>query len=58
MGVVGIAIFNQTNRAVFGPTGSVNTGMFPLLDLTPLIIAAIVVIGGIASLFFILQRGM
>jgi len=48
--VVGIAIFNQVNK-----TQTINQ---PLMDLVPLVIAATVVIGGVASLLFIFRRGM
>lgn len=54
MAIIGITIFNQANRSALG---SVNAGQ-PLLDLAPLVIAAIVVIGGVASLLFLFRKGM
>lgn len=54
MGIVGISIFNQANKAALSP---INAGQ-PLLDLAPLVVAAIVVIGGVASLLIVFRRGM
>jgi len=50
IGIIGVTIFQAVNRAQ--PTNT------PLMDLVPLTISAVVVIGGIASLLYLFHGGM
>ena len=70
MGIVGIAIFNQANRTALAPmnlsatggscagTTCVTNSDQGLLNMLPMVVAAIIVIGGIASVLYLTSRGM